>query len=105
MSRSNNLLRQITVLVAAIVTVIYNGISQAIPIGGQTSADVSNRYPTFFTPANYAFAIWGVIYLLILGYAIYQALPAQRENPNARKTGWLFVLTCALNCVWITLFQ
>ncbi len=109
MSQSNaksvDTLRQALVLLAADATIAFNGISQSLPIGGRTSADVSNQYTTFFTPANYAFVIWGVIYLLLMGYAIYQALPTQRANPDARKIGWLFVLSCVLNCVWITLFQ
>src|SRR5690349_16067693 len=104
-SKTSDTVRQAAVLLAAITTIAYNGLSQAIPIGGRTSADVSNSYPTYFTPANYAFAIWGVIYLLLFAYSIYQALPAQRENPNARRIGWMFVLNCVLNCVWITLFQ
>src|SRR5450759_260735 len=109
MSQSNtkttDTLRQALVLVAAIATIAFNGISQAIPVGGRTSADVSNQYTTFFTPANYAFAIWGVIYLLLLAFGIYQALPSQRENPNTRKISWLFILNCILNCAWLILFQ
>lgn len=104
-SKSADLVRQIAVLLAVIVTIIFNGLSQSLPIGGRTSADVSNTYSTYFTPANYAFAIWGVIYLLLVAYGIYQALPAQRANANARKIGWLFVLSCVLNCVWLVLFQ
>lgn len=104
-SRSADMLRQALVLVAVIVTIAFNGLSQSLPIGGRTSADVSNTYLTYFTPANYAFAIWGVIYALLLAYGIYQALPAQRANPNARKIAGLFVLSCVLNCLWITLFQ
>jgi translocator protein len=109
MSQSNtkttDTLRQALVLVAAIATIAFNGISQAIPVGGRTSADVSNQYTTFFTPANYAFAIWGVIYLLLLAFGIYQALPSQRENPNTRKISWLFILSRILNCAWLILFQ
>ena len=93
------------VLIATLATIAFNGISQSLPIGGRTSADVSNMYSTYFTPANYAFAIWGVIYLLLFAYSIYQALPSQRANPNARRIGWLYVLSCVLNCLWITLFQ
>ncbi len=104
-SKAADTLRQALVLVAVIATIAFNGISQAIPVGGRTSADVSNHYTTFFTPANYAFAIWGVIYLLLIGFGIYQALPSQRQNPNTRKIGWLFILSCILNCLWITLFQ
>ena len=92
-------------LLATLATIAFNGISQSLPIGGRTSADISNTYATYFTPANYAFAIWGVIYLLLFAYSVYQALPSQRTNPNARRIGWLYVLSCVLNCLWITLFQ
>ncbi len=104
-SKSTDTLRQVLVLLATVVTVAFNGISQSLPVGGHTSADISNQYTTFFTPANYAFAIWGVIYLLLMAFAVYQALPGQRQNPSIRKIGWLFILSCVLNCTWITLFQ
>lgn len=39
-------------------------------------------------PANYAFVIWAPIFLLCLACAIYQALPANRENPLLRRAGW-----------------
>ena len=55
--RRSGVVWQILTLVAIAATIAYNGLSQALPIGGQTSADVSNRFPTFFTPANYAFAM------------------------------------------------
>jgi len=109
MSQSNSkvtdTLRQGLVLLATIVTIAFNGISQSLPVGGHTSADISNKYTTFFTPANYAFAIWGVIYLLLMAFAVYQALPGQRQNPTIRKIDGLFVVSCVLNCTWITLFQ
>jgi hypothetical protein len=38
-------------------------------------------------------------------YAIYQLLPAQRENPRLRQTGWWFVLSCAANSVWLYLWH
>ncbi len=104
-TKTSDIVRQVVVLVATLATIAFNGISQSLPIGGRTSADISNMYSTYFTPANYAFAIWGVIYLLLFAYSIYQALPSQRTNPNARRIGWLYVLSCVLNCVWITLFQ
>jgi hypothetical protein len=59
----------------------------------------------YFTPANYVFAIWGVIYLLLLGFIVYQALPSQRENPRLRRIGYLPALAGALNSGWIFLWH
>ena len=58
-------------------------------------------YASPFTPAGFTFAIWGVIYLGLIAYAAYQALPVNAANPRLRATGWLFVLSCGLNCSWL----
>ena len=53
-----------------------------LPINGITTGEISDSFPVLFTPAGYVFAIWGVIYILLIGFTVYQALPAQRENPH-----------------------
>jgi hypothetical protein len=59
----------------------------------------------FFVPAGYVFAIWGLIYLALIAYSIYQALPSQRDNPRQRGTGWLYVLSCVANTAWLFLWH
>jgi hypothetical protein len=58
-------------------------------------------FPVYFVPAGYVFSIWGVIYLLLIAFVVYQALPSQRENPLLRRIGYWFALTCAANSLWI----
>lgn len=53
------------------------------------------------TPAVYAFAIWNLIYLGSIGYAIVQALPSQRERPIFGRIGWLTAVCFAACTVWI----
>jgi hypothetical protein len=57
--------------------------------------------PSYFTPAGYTFSIWSLIYLSLLGYTVYQLLPAQRERPFQSQIGWLFVANCIANSGWI----
>ncbi len=85
--------------------IVMNYLSQAVPFGGQTNGQVSDKYHTDFTPAGYAFSIWGVIYLGLAAFAVYQALPSQRENPRFRSVGLLVVLNALLNCLWLVAFQ
>jgi hypothetical protein len=93
-------------LVAAIATVIFNGLSQAIPLNNQTNAEIANRYSNnYFLPANYVFSIWGVIFLAIIAFGIYQALPSQRDNPVIKRIGWWFVISCLTNMGWLVAFQ
>ena len=60
----------------------------AVPVfTGPAVGRVSAENPTLVVPADYAFVIWTPIFLLALIYAVYQALPANRENPLLRKIG------------------
>jgi hypothetical protein len=100
-SRTNDLLRQVMVVIATIATLVVNYLANSLPLNGQTTASISDRFQVYFVPAGYVFAIWGVIYLGLLAYTVFQALPAQRENPALRRTGWLYVLSAVLNSAWL----
>lgn len=98
-------LRQIVVLIAMLATITVNALANALPINGQTTGEISDRFEVYFVPAGYVFSIWGVIYLGLLAFAIYQLLPAQRENPRLRKIGGWFVLGALANSAWIFLWH
>jgi hypothetical protein len=92
-------------VIALVVMLAVNSLSEALPINGQTSAEIANRLPILFVPANYVFSIWGIIYTLLIGFGIYQALPSQRNNPLLRKIGYWFVVSCGANALWLVLFH
>ena len=50
-------------LVAFALMILLNVLSNAIPLNGQTMTEISAKYASLFTPAGFAFSIWGVIYL------------------------------------------
>jgi benzodiazapine receptor len=102
---NRDIVRQIVVVIALVATLAVNYLANALPINGQTSAEVANRLPIYFVPANYVFGIWGVIYTLLVGYAVYQARPSQRENPRLRRVGYLFALSSIANNAWLILFH
>lgn len=101
----SGIVRQVAVLAGFLAVVIGNGLSEAVPINGQTSAVISNRLPILITPANYAFSIWGLIWLGLGAFAFWQALPAQRDNALMNKIAPAFLLTCFLNVFWLVLFH
>ncbi|MCW4000749.1 MAG: tryptophan-rich sensory protein [Candidatus Bathyarchaeota archaeon] len=92
-------------IAAFIATLIVNGLSNTTLIGGQTTAEVSNRHPTLITPAGYVFSIWGIIYVLLGVYLVYQALPSQKNRPFQKQISYLFILTSILNIVWLFFWQ
>jgi hypothetical protein len=100
-----NIIRQSAVVLTTFVTIIINILADALPINGLGTGQISDTFHVYFVPAGYVFSIWGIIYIGMIAYAIYQALPAQRENPRLQATGWWFVLGGLANCLWIFLWH
>jgi translocator protein len=93
-------------IVAYIVTLAVNGLAGSTTLlGGVTSADVSDKYPTLVTPAGFTFAIWGVIYALLLLFVVYQVLPKNRDKPFLSRIGVLFALSSLFNVCWLFLWH
>lgn len=94
-------------LASVILVIAINYISQAIRINETTIGEVSNKYFNLFTPASYAFAIWGLIFMALIAYGIYQvkmAFFSDKPSQFIEKTGYWFILTNLLNCVWVFVF-
>lgn len=104
-ARGADVIRQVAVAVATIVTITVNVLANALPINGQQTGEISDRFPVFFVPAGYVFTIWLVIYIGLVAYTVFQALPSQRANPRLRAIGWWYVLSAAANSVWIFLWH
>jgi len=93
--------RQILVILTTLVTLTVNGLANSLPINGITTGEISDMFNTYFVPAGYVFSIWGLIYIGLITFTVYQALPAQRANPRLAKVGWWVVLANLANAAWI----
>ncbi len=105
-NNSEDILRQLVTLAAVVIAFIVNVLSNIFPLNGLTIGGISNTLfkNVLIIPASYAFAIWGLIYLGLFAFAIYQVLPSQRENPNLRKTGYLLTIASLAQSIWVYLF-
>jgi hypothetical protein len=92
------------VAAAVVGNIGINYVSQRFPFNGQTNAQVSYKYPTPLTPAGYAFSIWGVIFLSLLLYAVWQLLPAQRRNPLPDAVARPLVWANMFTGLWLVVF-
>ena len=93
-------------ILAFVLTVIVNGLAGSTTIlGGKFTAEISDVNPTLITPAGYVFSIWGIIYILLGVFVVFQALPSQQGQAFQKKIGWLFALSSLLNIVWLFLWQ
>ncbi len=102
----NSALLRLTNIIAFILTIIVNGLAGSTTLlGGKNTAEISNANSTLITPAGYVFSIWGVIYVLLGIFVIFQALPSEKEKRYHKKISWLFVLSSVCNIVWLFLWQ
>lgn len=81
------------------LVIAVNILANTLPINGMNTGEVSDLYPSLFTPAGYTFSIWSVIYLLLLGFVIYE-WKNRHEEFYQQLSGW-FILSCVLNVSWI----
>ncbi|MCS5499010.1 tryptophan-rich sensory protein [Cnuibacter physcomitrellae] len=100
--------RQVGVVICAALALVGafvgSGAAGGTPIaeaaGGALSAD-----STMVAPAGPAFSIWSVIYVGLIAYAVYQALPGRAADPLLRSLGIPVIASLLLNAAWILSVQ
>ncbi|MBD2198205.1 MULTISPECIES: tryptophan-rich sensory protein [Calothrix] len=103
---NRDFIRQLATLAAIIGAFVVNVISNIFPLNGLSIGQISNTLfkNVSIIPANYAFAIWGLIYLGLFALGIYQFLPSQKEDADLRNTGYLLVIASIAQSIWVYLF-
>jgi len=99
MTNNSDRLKQFLVILATVGVIAFNWLAASGYLGGIDTGAVSGKYPTRITPASYAFAIWSLIYLGLIAFSIYQALPSNATRFRSIRT--VYILNCAANCAWL----
>jgi hypothetical protein len=103
-SKRQDRLRAIAVACTAVAQLIASPLTTlAIGPSSNTGA-ISDDNISPVTPAGYAFAIWGLIYLGCIALAVYQVLPDQQHREVHRRTGWWLVGAFSASAMWIPIF-
>jgi len=96
---------RVVAAVAFVVMVTVNALANILPINGQTSGEVSDKYANLFAPAGFTFAIWSVIYLLLAAYTVYQLVglkgKSQLKPEVLNRVTPHYIASSLLNAVWI----
>jgi hypothetical protein len=90
-----------------IMVIVVNAMASVKMLNGKGPADISDKYDSYFTPAGITFSIWGLIYLSLLGFIIYQLWRtfAGKHQPELeqfmeRLRGW-WLISCLANTCWL----
>ena len=108
-TKSKHPIRKLLVVLAYLGMLAVNALSTLLPLNGVTPQQVSARYPNLFVPAGYTFSIWGIIYLALLLFVLYQLGLFQKKPPENDalngKLAVVFILTSLANAGWIFAFH
>lgn len=94
-------LRQTANFVSVIIALTVNILASVLPLNGQNTGEISDRFQVYFVPAGYVFAIWGIIYIGWIAFTIFQFRPSQKESTRLRRLGYLFALSGIFNTAWL----
>ncbi|TBR57022.1 hypothetical protein B4U84_26695 [Westiellopsis prolifica IICB1] len=99
-------IRQTVTLATIISAFVVNVASNFFPLNGLSIGEISNTLfkNVLIIPANYAFAIWGLIYLGLFAFGVYQFLPNQKHDLDLRKSGYLLVIALVSQSIWVYFF-
>jgi benzodiazapine receptor len=102
---NKNMQRQLLNGLGLVIALAVNALAVLLPLNGLTTAQVSDRFPVLIVPPGYVFSIWGIIYLGLIAFTVFQALPQQRDNPRLQKMGLWFFFSSLANALWLVSFQ
>ena len=92
-------------LLSLVVVLLINILANTLPINGLTTGEISDRFPILFVPAGYVFSIWGLIYLALIGFAVYSVTPKGLNNSKTDDIAGWFVAANLFNAAWILLWH
>lgn len=97
--------RRFVSVALTLFTITINALANILPFNGQTTGEISDRFAIRFVPAGYVFSIWGLIYLGLMVFAIYQALPSQRGTKVLDQIAPVYWVASLANTAWIVLWH
>jgi hypothetical protein len=97
--------KRFLMILSLVLTLVVNFLANSLPINGLTTGDISDRFPILFVPAGYVFSIWGLIYLALIGFAIYSFTPQGLEEKRINRIWGWFVAANLFNTAWIFLWH
>lgn len=96
---------RIIMIFSLILVLVVNFLANTLPINGVTTGEVSDQFPILFVPAGYVFSIWGLIYLALIGFAVYSITRRGLANEKLDAITWWFVAANVSNAAWVFLWH
>jgi len=102
---NRSLIRRLLVIAATVLTIVMNALANIIPFNNLSTGEVSAEFDNYFVPDGYVFSIWGVIYIGLVLYSIYQMLSRQADNPRLKAIAPAYIVSALANSIWLLLWH
>lgn len=89
------------VLISYVLMIVVNALANILPINNLTTGQVSDSFPNLFAPTGLTFSIWGLIYLLLGAYVVYQLFSKKINSKLSNQVNTLFIISSFTNSAWI----
>ncbi|MFN5439192.1 MAG: hypothetical protein ACK5AB_04680 [Bacteroidota bacterium] len=88
------------------LVIAVNALANILPINGLNTGQISGFYPNYFVPAGFTFSIWGIIYIMLIGFVVFSIAISfgAADTASAKIMDQIslpFQVTCLLNAGWI----
>ncbi|HAX02955.1 MAG TPA: lantibiotic ABC transporter permease [Acholeplasmataceae bacterium] len=95
----------ITALIMFVAVLVINTLANTLPINNQTTGQISNQYPNLFQPSGMTFSIWGLIYLSLGAWIVYQLfqwqMPINESSKSIIYVLHAFSVSSLFNILWL----
>jgi hypothetical protein len=96
-------------LIAIVFTIIINSLANILPFNGRFTGELSDQIPNLFVPAGLTFSIWGVIYITLIAFGLYQIINVLKDDKNEilnlKKISFYLILGSFANIIWVILWH
>lgn len=90
-------------ILALVAVLTVNALANILPINGMNTGQISDLYPSLFTPAGFTFSVWSVIYLSLIVFSIAQI--KVKDKSYFKELSLWFLLSCVANASWILVWH
>lgn len=100
----NLIIQKVLNTIGLIFLIGMNMLAVLLPLGNKTTGELSDLYPNLFVPAGFTFAIWSLIYLLLILFVGYLWI-GKKKNFVLNSITYIFVINCLSNGLWLVFWH
>ncbi len=96
--------------VAFFIHLLLSWLTQLKLINTKNVGEVSDQYPSLFTPSGETFIIWSIIYISLAAFCIYHLIKVYKKhishpaNTDINKLGSLFIINNIATAAWLIIW-